>query len=119
MYDSALNQNQSRIPSHNLNGDVLCNPPLIAQSEFFPPAVVYQMSVRPPPEPSKFSGENILSYPSWRTAFNALANRPGISLVDRISYLQTYLNGEALNCVQGSLMFPSKETYHKALHRLD
>ena len=119
VYDSALNQNQSHIPSQNLNSDALCNPAVIAQSEIPPPAVVYQMSVRPPPEPSKFSGENILSYPSWRTAFNALVNRPGISLVDRISYLQTYLHGEALNCVQGSLMFPSEEAYHKALHRLD
>ena len=77
------------------------------------------MSGRPPPEPAKFNGESIWSYPSWRTSFSALVNKAGISLEDKMSYLQTYLEGEALRCIQGSLMFPSEEAYHKAIRRLD
>ena len=119
---SVLNQNQSYIPSHNLTGDAsgnLVNTSSIGLSSSSHPSIVYQMAGRPPPEPVKFNGESIWPYPSWRTSFSALVNKAGISLEDKMSYLQTYLEGEALRCIQGSLMFPSEEAYHKAICRLD
>ena len=119
---SVFNQNQSYLPSHNLTGDASGNPVNTSSSgssSSLHPSIVYQMSGRPPPEPAKFNGESIWSYPSWRTSFSALVNKAGISLEDKMSYLQTYLEGEALRCIQGSLMFPSEEAYHKAIRRLD
>ena len=123
VHDSTVfNQNQSYLPSHNLTGDASGNPVNTSSSgssSSLHPSIVYQMSGRPPPEPAKFNGESIWSYPSWRTSFSALVNKAGISLEDKMSYLQTYLEGEALRCIQGSLMFPSEEAYHKAIRRLD
>ena len=123
VYDSSvLNQNQSYIPSHNLTGDAsgnLVNTSSGGLSSSLHPSIVYQMAGRPPPQPAKFNGESIWSYPSRRTSFSALVNKAGISLEDKMSYLQTYLEGEALRCIQRSLMFPSEEAYHKAICRLD
>ena len=123
VHDSSFfKQNQSYLLSHNLTGDASGNPVNTSSSGLsssLHPSIVFQMSGRPPPEPAKFNGESIWSYPSWRISFSALVNKAGISLEDKMSYLQTYLEGEALRCIQGSLMFPSEEAYHKAIRRLD
>ena len=69
--------------------------------------------------PRPYQGDSYTKYYSWKTTFQAATGRARMTLEDKVSLLQNSLEGDALESVQGFLMFPSEDAYEEALHRLD
>ena len=69
--------------------------------------------------PRPYPGDSYTKYYSWKTTFQAATGRARMTLEDKVSLLQNSLEGDALESVQGFLMFPSEDAYEEALHRLD
>jgi hypothetical protein len=77
-----------------------------------------QTSRLPVPEPGVFTGDP-LTYPAWRSAFDALIGNHNIPAEQLIHYLKRYLGGDAASCVNSFLLIPTHESYTEALDLLD
>ena len=72
----------------------------------------------PPAKPVIFSG-NPLEYRQWKSTFDLLIEEKDLSPAQKFSYLQSYLGGKALKCIQGYMMFNTAEAYTEARKLLD
>ena len=72
----------------------------------------------PIPEPDKFNGDPI-TYPSWRSSFEALIERKNFPLEERIHVLKGYLSGPALEAVQNLMMLNTADAYARAKEILE
>ena len=72
-----------------------------------------KLSRLPASEPGVFCGDPLL-YPSWKRAFSALIDCCGIEPGDRIYYLQKYLGGAAIECIEVYFLLSSDMAYDEA-----
>ena len=94
------------------------NKPVMVPSQ--PEYIIQMPSIQGPTMlPRPYQGDSYTKYYSWKTTFQAATGRARMTLEDKVSLLQNSLEGDALESVQGFLMFPSEDAYEEALHRLD
>lgn len=67
----------------------------------------------PTPEPSIVTG-NPLTFLEWRTSFKTLIEQCCKNPVDKLFYLQKYINGEALTVFEGIFYRKDDEAYDQA-----
>lgn len=73
----------------------------------------------PSPEPSIFSGEPLISYPGWKSAFQILIEQRQIPPSERIQYLKRYVSGPVRDAIEGYFLLPSDRAYEEAKKTLD
>lgn len=71
-----------------------------------------------PAEPSVFDG-NTLDYPRWKTRFTLLVINKDFTPQQKLIYLEKYLSGRALKCVQGYFMLNTPQSFDRAMQLLD
>ncbi|XP_078492061.1 uncharacterized protein LOC144747719 [Ciona intestinalis] len=64
-----------------------------------------------------FAG-NVLEFPAWETAFEALVERKSTFVAQKLNLLSQYLIGEPRELVQGYLLLQTEEAYYEAKARL-
>jgi len=72
----------------------------------------------PPTEPFVFSG-NPTKYPAWKTSFNILVVQKGVPANEKLLYVKKYLDGEALEAVEGLLNLSTEDAYQSTMKKLD
>ena len=72
----------------------------------------------PIPEPSVFDG-NPMSYPDWIFQFKSLVDNRGLSVSEKIQYLNRYTSGAAKEAVGGFFVLRSEDAYLQAMKVLE
>jgi hypothetical protein len=67
----------------------------------------------PTPKPPVFSG-NILAYPKWMLAFDALIDGEAVNPAHKLYYLGEYTIGQAQKIIDGLLGLQSDDSYKRA-----
>jgi hypothetical protein len=75
-------------------------------------ALMKKMSL-PIPKPPVFSG-NILSYPKWVAAFDALIDSEAVNPGHKLYYLGEYTSGQAQKMINGLLGLQTEDAYKRA-----
>ena len=65
-----------------------------------------------------FSGHP-LTYAKWKKSFTTLVEQHAVRQEDRMHYLNRYLSGKALKCVQGYMLLDSGDAYNDAKKLLE
>ena len=76
------------------------------------------LSRLPAPEPGIFTGD-VLKFPAWKAAFQALIESRGIPMYEAIHYLKKYLGGAAKEVVEGYFYISTDEAYGEAMMMLE
>ncbi|CAB3990870.1 Hypothetical predicted protein [Paramuricea clavata] len=72
-----------------------------------------KMMSLPTPKPPVFSG-NILAYPKWTLAFDALIDGEAVNPAHKLYYLGEYTSGQAQKMIDGLLGLQSDDAYKRA-----
>ena len=71
----------------------------------------------PPMEPEVFDGSR-MDFPTWLKSFEALIEKPTLSVTERLFYLSKYTSGSAKEAIRYFLTLDDKEAYEKAKNTL-